>query len=129
MYLTPEEAWQARSLPESELFEFLKSLPEWMRADVAFQIDSLEIPLTDERSAQSQLMARKRALARDIIIPVPVSTVRRIECLNDCQLFLQTYFQDVFFEPFTADRIDMMESIIRAARYGGDQAIAGTRGE
>jgi hypothetical protein len=100
-----------------------------MRADVAFQIDSLEIPLTDERSAQSQLMARKRALARDIIIPVPVSTVRRIECLNDCQLFLQTYFQDVFFEPFTTDRIDMMESIIRAARYGGDQAIAGTRGE
>ncbi len=49
--------------------------------------------------------------------------------MQDCGLFLQTYFHDVFFEPFTTDRIDMMESIIRAARYGGDQAIAGTRGE
>ena len=74
-------------------------------------------------------MSKKRASERDIKIPLPKEINRRLDAMQDCGLFLQTYFHDVFFEPFTTDRIDMMESIIRAARYGGDQAIAGTRGE
>ena len=83
----------------------------------------------DERSSQSDRMSKKRASERDIRIPLPKNINRRLNAMQDCGLFLQTYFHDVFFEPFTTDRIDMMESIIRAARYGGDQAIAGTRGE
>jgi hypothetical protein len=74
-------------------------------------------------------MARKRASERDLKIPIPAEPNRRRDALNDGELFLQTYFSDVFFEPFTEDRRDMYESIIRAARYGGDQAIAGSRGE
>lgn len=74
-------------------------------------------------------MARKRAAERDLKIPAPKEQNRRIDALNDGELFLTTYFPDVFFEPFTADRRDMHESIVRAAMYGGDQAIAGTRGE
>jgi hypothetical protein len=74
-------------------------------------------------------MAKKRASDRDIKIPIPKDPVRRRDALQDGELFLTTYFPEVFFEPFTADRRDMHDSIVRAAMYGGDQAIAGTRGE
>jgi hypothetical protein len=85
--------------------------------------------LVDERTAQRERMAQKRSAERDITIPIPQEPNRRRDTIADGQLFLTTYFPDVFFEPFTADRRDMHESIVRAARYGGDQAIAGTRGE
>ncbi len=74
-------------------------------------------------------MARLRASERDLKIRVPKEQNRRRDCLQDGELFLTTYFPEVFFEPFTADRRDMHDSIVRAAMYGGDQAIAGTRGE
>lgn len=74
-------------------------------------------------------MARLRASERDIKIRIPKEPNRRRDCLADGELFLTTYFPEVFFEPFTADRRDMHDSIVRAAMYGGDQAIAGTRGE
>jgi hypothetical protein len=74
-------------------------------------------------------MAKKRASDRDIKIPIPKDSIRRRDALQDGELFLTTYFPEVFFEPFTADRRDMHDSIVRAAMYGGDQAIAGTRGE
>jgi hypothetical protein len=83
----------------------------------------------EERTAQRERMARKRAAERDLQILVPVEPQRRRDTMSDGELFLTTYFPDVFFEPFTTDRRDMHESIVRAARYGGDQAIAGTRGE
>ncbi len=74
-------------------------------------------------------MAKKRAAERDLIIPIPKEPNRRIDALQSGEAFLQTYFADVFYEPFTQDRRDMLESIVRAAMYGGDQAIAGSRGE
>jgi hypothetical protein len=83
----------------------------------------------DERVLQRERMAKKRAAERDLIIHIPKEPQRRLDALADGELFLQTYFPDVFFEPFTQDRRDMHESIIRAAMYGGDQAIAGSRGE
>lgn len=49
--------------------------------------------------------------------------------MADPELLLTTYFQATYFEPFTEDRRDMLRSIWRAAMYGGDQAIAGSRGE
>lgn len=74
-------------------------------------------------------MQQKRAKLRDIQIPKPVSLIRRDECLNNVELFLTTYFSNVFYEPFTEDRRTMMNDIVAAAIYGGDQAIAGPRGE
>lgn len=74
-------------------------------------------------------MARKRAAARDILIPPPASVSRRLEAEADPELWLRTYFASTFFEAFTADRLAMVHSIIDAAKYGGDQAIAGPRGE
>ena len=83
----------------------------------------------DERTKQRERMATKRASERDLKIACPKEPQRRLDTLQDGELFLRTYFPDVFFEDFTADRRDMHESIVRAAMYGGDQAIAGTRGE
>jgi hypothetical protein len=74
-------------------------------------------------------MARKRAAERDLKIPVPKNIDRRLACLEDPELLLTTYFPDVFYEVFTQDRRDMVRTIIDAAMYGGDQAIAGPRGE
>ena len=109
--------------------EFLESFPETIRSAIANEIDSAHYARPDERTVQSDRMAAKRASERDIVIPLPAEPNRRFDALQDGELFLSTYFADVFFEPFTSDRLDMLNSIIRAARYGGDQAIAGTRGE
>ncbi|MBM3967902.1 MAG: hypothetical protein FJ308_23035, partial [Planctomycetes bacterium] len=83
----------------------------------------------DERLKQRQLMARKRAAERDLAIPLPANIERRLEAESDPQLWLDIYFQHIFAEDWTADRLAMLHSIIDAALYGGDQAIAGPRGE
>jgi hypothetical protein len=83
----------------------------------------------DERDSQAALMAKKRAKQRDLVIPPPKNLDRRNRSLSDVQFFLSTYFSDLFDEEFTSDRADMLKSIIQAAKYGGDQAIAGPRGE
>lgn len=70
-----------------------------------------------------------RAVQRDLVIPPVASVTRRRRCLADTRLFLTTYFAGIFYQPFTADRLDMIEAIEHAAKYGGDQAIAGPRGD
>ena len=84
---------------------------------------------TDERESQAELMAKKRAKARDIRIPIPKEPNRRRDCYDNPELFFYTYFDDLFYESMTDDRRAMMQSIVDAAKYGGDQAIAGPRGE
>jgi len=74
-------------------------------------------------------MAAKRARERDITVPVPKNKDRRLKAETDAQLWLNTYFSSVFSESWTDDRSAMLYSIIDAALYGGDQAIAGPRGE
>jgi hypothetical protein len=74
-------------------------------------------------------MASKRAKVRDLAIPLPVDMERRTRCLEDPLLFLRTYFANTFYQPFTKDREAMLRSIVDAAQYGGDYAIAGPRGE
>lgn len=83
----------------------------------------------DERETQAARMASKRAKVRDLAIPLPVDMERRARCLEDPLLFLRTYFSSTFYQPFTKDREAMLRSIVDAARYGGDYAIAGPRGE
>lgn len=74
-------------------------------------------------------MARKRAAERDLQIPLPADIQRRLECLKSPELFLTTYFPETFFQGFTDDRRAMLQSIVDAAMYGGDFALAGPRGE
>lgn len=83
----------------------------------------------DEKSYDRERKAKQRAIGREVYIPVPKDIETRLACLNDPERLLTTYFPTTYFEPFTEDRRDMLNSIWRAARYGGDQSIAGSRGE
>ena len=94
----------------------------------AAAIDELDAP-KDERAAQRERMAAKRAAERDLQIPLPQSIDRRLSAERSAEIWLKTYFPDTFFQPFTADRSRMIQAIVEAAIYGGDKAIAGPRGE
>lgn len=83
----------------------------------------------NEKEYDRERKAKQRAQGREIYIPVPKNIERRLACLADPELLLTTYFRETYYEPFTEDRSDMLQSIWRAAKYGGDQAIAGSRGE
>ena len=83
----------------------------------------------DERQTQREYIAAKRAAERDLVIPPPENIERRNACLANGELFLTTYFATTFFQAFTPDRSAMLKSIIDAARFGGDFALAGPRGE
>ena len=83
----------------------------------------------NEKEYDRERKAKQRATGRELHIPPPKNPERRMACLRDPELLLTTYFPKTYFEPFTADRRDMLTSIWRAAQFGGDQAIAGTRGE
>jgi hypothetical protein len=83
----------------------------------------------DERQKDQQRKAKKRAAERDIIIPAPANVARRLEAEADPIRWLSTYFASKVSEDWTEDRLAMVRSIIDAAMYGGDQAIAGPRGE
>ena len=82
-----------------------------------------------ERERQRIKQATAAAVGRDISIPPPEDISRRAACLADPFAFLRTYFADIFWQPFTADRREMVAAIIRAATYSGDSALAGPRGE
>lgn len=83
----------------------------------------------DERTRQRELMAKKRAAERDLRIPCPANPSRRLAAESDARRWLDTYFASIFSEDWTDDRLAMLESIVNSALYGGDQAIAGPRGE
>lgn len=125
--LTKAEIDFLKSLPDSELLAVLQEFPtDEQRSILAALTTGLH---RDERRSQRERMATKRAALRDLDIPLPENPGRRNECLKDAVKFLQTYFADTFYQPFTSDRQAMIEGIVNAARYGGDSAIAGPRGE
>lgn len=81
------------------------------------------------RTKERDRKAAQRKAERDLIIPKVLEPQRRIDCLADPYLFLPTYFPGVFYQPFTVDRREMIDAILHAARYGGDQAVAGPRAD
>lgn len=83
----------------------------------------------ETNQAAAERMRLKRAADRDLSIPRVANRDRRLRCLADVYEFLQTYFADVFYQPFTPSRREMIDAIVRAARESGDQAIAGPRGD
>lgn len=86
-------------------------------------------PVKTERQRDADRKSVARAADRDLAIPKVANVRRRRECLADPYKFLKTYFPDIFSQPFTADRKEMIDAIYHAARYGGDQAVAGPRGD
>lgn len=83
----------------------------------------------DEAEADKARKDAKRRKLRDVKIPCPKDPARRLKAEQDPELWLRTYLPELFFEDFTDDRRDMANSVEHAALYGGDQAIAGPRGE
>lgn len=73
--------------------------------------------------------AEKRAGERAVKIPPVANWPRRTRAVKDPYRFLRAYFAELFFQPFTRNRREIVEAIMRAAQYGGDQAIAAPRGE
>jgi hypothetical protein len=76
--------------------------------------------------------ARKRAAAanaRTVVIPKPANIRRRRRLEKDIFKWLRWYFSDVFSYPFTAQQRAMIGAIAEALEFGGDQALAATRGE
>ncbi len=74
-------------------------------------------------------MAKNRAKDRDLVIPPPRDLIRRRDCLADIYQFLPTYFGSIFHQPFTVARRTMVDALLHAARWGGDQSVAGPRGD
>jgi hypothetical protein len=84
---------------------------------------------SDERPEARVRASQRRAVARDLVIPAPKNPERRLKALRNPFELFDTYFSEIFYEEWTQDRIVMVSTIIDAAVYGGDQAIAGPRGE
>jgi hypothetical protein len=76
--------------------------------------------------------ARKKAgrdAAKAVPIPAPEDLKRRTRLERDVHKWLRWYFADIFTEPFREHQTQMIDAILTAATYGGDQAIAAPRGE
>lgn len=83
---------------------------------------------SSEHEYDRERKAAKRAAGRDISLLPPSDVARRRACLDDPFEFMRSYFSWIFWQPFTAARKAMVESIIHAARYSGDFAVADKRG-
>lgn len=90
---------------------------------------TIERDSTPDRDNQRRIMAQKRASERDIAIPACANPERRAACEADVFLFLTTYFGAKFYTPWTETQREMINAILYAASYGGDQAIAAPRGD
>ena len=80
-------------------------------------------------------MARRRRTERIVVIPDCEDRERRARLEADDIAWLMFYFgegcelSDPFWYEFTPQQVTMIEAIRHAIRYGGDQAIAASRGE
>lgn len=82
-----------------------------------------------ERSKDVQRKRDQRSEAARVTIPPVENPARRAACLADPQLFLRTYFPAIFFSPWADHHLAMISAISERARYGGDKAVAGPRGD
>lgn len=87
------------------------------------------LSLEQEREYQRQLMAERNFIARDLKLPRIKYPKRRAICLEDPLRFMRTYFDWIFFNPFTVYQKEMCEAIRESIQYGTQNAIAGPRGE
>jgi hypothetical protein len=114
-------------MPVRQLEQFLASHPVAAASDEVQKV--LQPRAFNEKEYDRERKAKQRAIGRQLDIPPPKDISFRLACLADPEFLLTECFPSTYYEPFTIDRRDMLQSIWRAARYGGDQAIAGSRGE
>ena len=94
-----------------------------------FKDDPAKSKVQKDRDYQRNLMAKRRRVERDIRIDrSKINHRRRNRCKNRPDLFCRTYFPNIFYNPFTKDQKEIIESIKHRILYGGTQAIAAERG-
>jgi hypothetical protein len=64
-----------------------------------------------------------------VTIPPIADPDRRARNLADPELFLRTYGQRIFYNPFASHHLAMIDAIYQRAVSGGDKAIAAPRGD
>lgn len=118
------EKFKAGSLTGAETKELLRY--EGQRTKPGPRPD----PDYDEREAQRQLMARKRAAAREITIDFSRQNMRRRNRLSkNPEKFCRTYFPHIFYLPFSDGQRQDLAAIVDRMHYGGLQANAAPRGD
>lgn len=82
-----------------------------------------------EKERDAQRKRDKRAAAKDVLIPPCADRERRERLEADDEAWLRYYFHELFTYEFTSQQRVMIDAIRKAMLYGGDQAIAASRGE
>ncbi|MDD4891981.1 MAG: phage terminase large subunit family protein [Phycisphaerae bacterium] len=85
-----------------------------------------------QETVRARDVARRRAATattKDVSIPPCADPVRRADLEQDDAAWLRYYCHELFTYDFTAQQVEMHHAIDHAITYGGDQAIAASRGE
>jgi hypothetical protein len=83
-------------------------------------------------SERERDVRRKREAAKEsrtVTVPKPANIRRRRRYEKDIFKWLRFYFADVFTYQFTSQQRAMIQAIADALEFGGDQALAASRGE
>lgn len=80
-------------------------------------------------SVDASRMAERRAAERDLIIPPIVNPSRREACEADDCLWLRTYCEDVFYNPFTPHQERIISDCGESLAYGTKKCKAAPRGD
>ena len=122
--------------------ETLATIREQKRkADEAYRLarklsgESVGISIDEKRHRDRERKSGERAAKSVIIIPSPADPERRKRLEADPHAWLLHYFgpgcglADPFTYQFTPQQCEMIESIEKAIKHGGDQSLALSRGE
>ena len=130
--LKPEELLRLKSLSESELSDFLNSLPDDLLPQVAAEIDGLQFTdnyASDRSRRNAEVINAKTAAAQEVgPLPGVVNPDRRESCRLDLVRFALTYFASTFYielAPYQTAMLDRFQAVILG---GGREAHAVRRG-
>ncbi|MFO0201804.1 MAG: terminase gpA endonuclease subunit [Alphaproteobacteria bacterium] len=130
--LTPDELSRLQSLSESELTEFLSSLPDDVLPIVAAEIDGLQFQdnyASDRSRRNAEVINAKTAAAQEVgPLPPVANQTRRDRCKQDLLDFALTYFKSTFYIELAPYQVAMFERFQAVILGGGREAHAVRRG-
>ena len=81
-----------------------------------------------ERARDARRVRVRRAIGREIEIPSVRNARRRRRCRRDPAIFLETYFPDIFYNPFSTTQLKMIRAFQSCIELVGWEALATERG-
>jgi len=82
-----------------------------------------------QRAAKREYARESQRDVRDIKIGFPRDLKLRERLEKNIYRWLRHYFAELFFNPFNDQQKLIVQSVLHAAKHGGDQSIAAPRGE